>query len=632
MAFCPAMPSEPKARVPFVEGLLGTPKRKMGQFEGLELDVVVRKVMSLGQELNQGNPWKSDTRPFSALRRNLGFWKVIGADKSVLSWLAYGFQMRFARKPDRMMFVNSRSVTEHEAFINEEIRKHVADGSFVEIPCEQAWIVNPFVIALSSSGKPRRCDDMRYLNAFLPSPIFKMQSLEHDVPNLVQPGSRMFTRDLEKAYYKVPICEESAQYQCFFWKGKFYKSLVLLFGFCQAPFIFTKITRVIVRFFGSLLIKVINFVDDFLFTEEPSKIERLQIFVDLILQLLGWTLSMKDNQFGETVKFLGFLIDATHRKFRIPESVKEKTLKMIEVVCLSIHEGRKLQLKDLERLTGKLISLKLAVPSIPVWLRDLYFCMPKEYEVVEESHEVTGSLQAAEGLCQIARLISSNIGAPFMSGLVEADVYVDSSETGWGASMLDLEVHGVFESCVVGQSSTFRELKGFNEMLKCSEMSARLIGRSVRFNLDSRPAIANLLHSGPVQALAPLVQQAWRKFRELEIEPTFRWVSRETTQLSRVDLLSKRITFQMRQESVAAFSTALGYPVVIVDHNKLAEAIALLVARKQKAALLIPKWEGKSWWQTLVQNAHRLCPVDREHIVFTGTHTHPWEFLLALFH
>src|SRR5688572_4309023 len=51
-----------------------------------------------------------------------------------------------------------------------------------------------------------------------------------------------------------------------------FKSLVLLFGFCQAPFVFTKVCRVIVRFCGALLIHVLNFVDDFLFSADPSKI------------------------------------------------------------------------------------------------------------------------------------------------------------------------------------------------------------------------------------------------------------------------------------------------------------------------------------------------------------------------
>src|SRR5687767_12604541 len=106
---------------------------------------------------------------------------------------------------------------------------------------------------------------MRFVNASLASPIFKMQTLEKDVPNIIKPGDLVFTRDLEKASYKIPISENSTRFQCFYWKGKYYKALVLIFGFCQAPFIFTKICRVVVRFFGALLIRLMNFIDDFIF-------------------------------------------------------------------------------------------------------------------------------------------------------------------------------------------------------------------------------------------------------------------------------------------------------------------------------------------------------------------------------
>ena len=42
---------------------------------------------------------------------------------------------------------------------------------------------------------------MRYVNAFMVSPVFKMQTLERDIPNIVKPGDEMFTGPRKK-YYK----------------------------------------------------------------------------------------------------------------------------------------------------------------------------------------------------------------------------------------------------------------------------------------------------------------------------------------------------------------------------------------------------------------------------------------------
>ena len=236
--FCPSLPTEPQeGKSIFAEHLLSTPKIKLKIYENLDRKEVFQRVCKLGQVLNQGNPWLEDTFPFSALRKQLGFWKAIGADKSVLSWLAYGYQFRFAKPVQRKFFKNAKNTMEFEEFIDKEIQTHVGDGSFVEISKEEARVVNPFIISVNSTGKPRRCDDMRYVNAFLASPFFKMQTLERDIPNVVRPGDHMITRDLEKAYYKIPVADSCTKFQCFYWKGKYYKARVLLFGFCQAPFV-----------------------------------------------------------------------------------------------------------------------------------------------------------------------------------------------------------------------------------------------------------------------------------------------------------------------------------------------------------------------------------------------------------
>ena len=106
----------------------------------------------------------------------------------------------------------------------------------------------------------------------------------------------------------------------------------------------------------------------------------------------------KDLQCGDRVKFLGLLVDSTQRSFCVPQNVCEKALKMIEAVCRAQSEGRPLYLSDLQRVTGKLISLRLAIPSVPVWLRSLYFCFPED---LEDDVEVGVSKLAVRGLKKV---------------------------------------------------------------------------------------------------------------------------------------------------------------------------------------------------------------------------------------
>ena len=300
---CPSLPSEPEVKIEFAQKLRGSPRICLKEYEGMSWSKVLQYVEERGKNLNKGNPWMDDKRPLAGLRKCLGTWKAIGASKSVLSRLAYGYQMRFFKEPGKAMFKNNvKSDKAVEDFVEQEKSKHVADGSFVEIGVNEVQVVNPFLVSVNAAGKMRRCDDMRFVNAFMPLNVFSMQTLARDVPNVVGVGYGMITRDLEKAYYKVPVSESSTKSQCFFWKGKFYKAFILLFVFCQAPFVFTRICKVIVKFCGVLLIPVINFIDDFLFSTEQAKLVELQT--------LGWTMSEKSNQIENTVKFLGFIIDS----------------------------------------------------------------------------------------------------------------------------------------------------------------------------------------------------------------------------------------------------------------------------------------------------------------------------------
>ena len=625
--FCPSIPTAPEVKRQFVEALLGIPVCKLNYLEGLSLPKAWCAIVAKGRAFNEGNPWQTDDRPMYQLRKNLGFWKAIGANNTVLSWIAYGVQMRFVTAPPPKRFMNYHVSEEQGEFIDKEIREHVRDGVFSVLSEDQVRVSNPMIVTSNSNGKYRRCDDMRYVNAYLASPMFKMQSLERDVPHAVLPGHVLFTRDLAKAYYKIPVEEKSRSYQCFYWKGNYYTSNAMLFGFCQAPFIFTKVCRPIVRLCGALLIHVVNFVDDFLFSETAREIMDLQRFVDNVFHMLGWILSEKVET-GVRVKFLGFIVDAEKRMFMVPDGVKLKVSKMIEAACAASHEGRCLGTKDIERLTGKLVSLRLAVPSMGVWVRSLYQDMERA-----SGDAVVVSQESERNLSVVMLLLSRDPKAPFMSPEVEIDMYVDSSEVGWGATIPGLEKWGLFRAEFIGRSSTFRELRGLWEALNSKDVESRIEGRTVRINMDSTGAIANLTHSGGVRELAEQVVEITKWFLAHSVTPVFRWTRRDTPQLANVDRLSKTCTFSLVPRRAREWSRRLQREVLCPDHNVMGEALTVVLAKRNACAVLMPKWQAKTWWQTAVANAWRIEQVPQDHIVWSaGVVNRPaWEFVMGVF-
>ena len=106
--FCPSLPTRPDAsdREKYVEDLLCSPRHHTSEYEGMSWEEAWQKVNNLGVELNAGNPWADVKTADSHLRSKLGWWKAIGADRTVLSWIAYGVESRFVTPLPRVAFDN----------------------------------------------------------------------------------------------------------------------------------------------------------------------------------------------------------------------------------------------------------------------------------------------------------------------------------------------------------------------------------------------------------------------------------------------------------------------------------------------------------------------------------------------
>jgi hypothetical protein len=133
------------------------------------------------------------------------------------------------------------------------------------------------------------------------------------------------------------------------------------------------------------------------------------------------------------------------------------------------------------------------------------------------------------------------------------------------------------------------------------------------------------------QILAPLTQEAWTLFEQENITPSFRWVRRNTDELKRVDELSKKVVFALTPEVITKFKDGLKCDVLSVNHNEIANTLAMIIVRKLNCALLVPRWEGKSWWSILKENVTGLYPVLSSSIKFSEDIQPGWEFLLAVF-
>jgi hypothetical protein len=608
--FCPSLGSEETDhKVPFVERLLNLPREDTATLENVDIKEAMRITEQRGEELNRDNPWADSTARKDKLRARLGFWKAIGTDRHTLSWLAYGKKLSFITPPENLSFPNHPSTRPHDAFIAEEAEKGLADGSFFRAHHSFARVINPTQIEPKGKGKLRYCHDIRYPNSLTATAPFRLSTLARNLHTVLLDGDLLVVSDLEKAYYSVPMHPDSWPYLCFDTPIGLMAGTCLLFGDAQAPFTFHKITRHIVAFAGRLGVRVLSYLDDFLWMAQPNKIAQTSAFAQWILPLLGWSLNQKCDFTPSTFKkFLGFYVDSEAMRLKAPFRKVRETSRMIRD---TITTGAA-TVKHLQSIAGKIISLRLAIPGTRAWTRstnELIAKATREGQAGGEAVPITEAV-ARDWTFLLTHMEKwSTIGLPLPSATRDVIVNADTGEFGYGGHTTNLrpniEHAGVLPEHCIGTSSTHREFYGLIRV--AYHFRETLRGNKVLFRLDSRCLVCNLYKEG---GRIPELVQMWKEWfafcTEQGIEPYYEWLPRE--QNTWADKLSKRVPYhwtlsQIAQEVVeGAFPSHLGLQVIMPDLNQIANALATASLQGDAIVLIHPVWPAMAWWHYI--NTH----------------------------
>ena len=76
---------------------------------------------------------------------------------------------------------------------------------------------------------------------------------------MFQKGDQMFTFDLKSAYHHIMIDEAHTEYLGFAWECIYYVFKVLPFGLATAGYIFSKVTRELIKFWRGNSLKVVMY-------------------------------------------------------------------------------------------------------------------------------------------------------------------------------------------------------------------------------------------------------------------------------------------------------------------------------------------------------------------------------------
>ena len=201
-------------KIPFVERLLALPREDLATYEGADPKTVMERVTARAAELNKGNPFRESQLRRDQLRRAAGFWKAIGADNAVISWICYGYEVKCESPPENLSFPNAGSYSSRPHEAKDAIQQDIEEGSFREVHHSFANVINS--IQLEPKGEAwRLCHNTQYLNSKTATAHFQLATLKKSLQHILQKDDVLLTIDLEKAYYSVPMAEASWPNLCF---------------------------------------------------------------------------------------------------------------------------------------------------------------------------------------------------------------------------------------------------------------------------------------------------------------------------------------------------------------------------------------------------------------------------------
>ena len=397
---------------------------------------------------------------------------------------------------------------EKTALIDEEIASMISKNAIEEIPPSPSFLSNLFIVPKKDGGN-RPIINLKPLNRqYLSPPHFKMDTVR-DVASLLRPGDWGATLDLKDAYFHIPIHPPHRRYLRFIWKAKLYQFLVLAFGLCTAPFIFTKLTRPIAAFLRAQGIRVIFYLDDILIL--GSTLEECRLFVQIAidtLQQAGFLLNWKKSSLEPSQRFLFLGLWWDCQGLRV--QLEERKLSALQSQASLLLSHQSPTCRSLMKLLGLMTAAIPAVPLIRLHCRPLQMCLNRFYKT-------SSDLLLRLILCEDAKreihwvmnLTMDRCKAPIWSpALEDADLRVatDSSDNGWGLffeGQMESGRWGVLAPLHINVKETMTLLIFLRDFLPSVQRPVKVI----LWETDSTTALAYIAKEGGTQSL-PLLEVA----------------------------------------------------------------------------------------------------------------------------
>lgn len=466
----------------------------------------------------------------------------------MVSVIKKGYVLDFANQPFIDSFLvegNRPSSYAHNNFISSEVKSLCAQGVLIQ-STSRPTLLSPLHV-VDNGKKLRLIHDLSQLNKFISPPKFKLDDYKSAWYDLCE-NSFAVSFDFRSGYHHIPVDSSSQQMLGLEWKGEYFSFAALPFGLSSAPYVFTKIFRVLVSKWRREGIACWLYLDDGIVlgrTEaecrERAAVVRRDLFeagVLLAPEKCHWSPAT-------VVDWLGFRVDLAARVISVSEARVSAALERIEVV----RGAKSPTIRDRQVVLGTLNSMRLVLGDL-VSLRSRFLegvvAEAQRVSPLANNSKRSKTADESEELdFWIANLIELSTKQMLEERAFDFFIDTDASATGVGAVLTNrrgVELgrtsrdHGVGWDAL---SSTERELYGLLFALRT--WGSKLERRKVRCNCDNQAAILIARKGSAKQSLHGLALSLYQISKRFHIEIVYFWIPRELNEVA--DELSREIDF-----------------------------------------------------------------------------------------
>ena len=183
------------------------------------------------------------------LKDHFNFWSHdLGASDFILQVISNGYAIPFVTIPPKAFFRNNNSAVKEAGFVSEALQELVHSGYVVEVSTPP-HVVYPLSVSIQSTGKKRLILDLRHVNFHVWKEKFKFEDIRM-ARNYLPYDQFMFKFYLKSGYHHLDILQEHQTFLGISWVingiRKYFVFIVVPFGLSSAPYIFSKVVRVLV--------------------------------------------------------------------------------------------------------------------------------------------------------------------------------------------------------------------------------------------------------------------------------------------------------------------------------------------------------------------------------------------------